>query len=1529
MVDQSLKVTLASLLRRQGPISAADLAALVAKTSSRIPADGLIGEVLSCLRDEPRFTQREDGTWSLDVPPPASIDAKAPIRFADFPLFCAVGSTARGDETHPDFVRMPVARGLSELGLTPRVLEALEEAGICTVGDLVLTPSDRVLDVVRLIGKTRLRYLRDAVKSLATKHLADLDAEPSSGDASAGQHVPADFEGYSLDSDWDGRCPTCDNPAEATDVVTDDGDGVFRCPECNEWFYVEITSAADTEEDQSESQDGTKAEDLSVEHGETMTEDEQAGKKIVRPTDAGQVRREVGRRKQRDESVRKDASSLFQFLHDVVELRSRTVRSVDQYAKDGHVLWLTDVPRERGCLCAAWPVDDGESTAHSPWLEVARPRLEDWPEPPVVLRPWLDPVELADSSLEYPELQERVPRTRFSDEDDLAADDEGNVGYEQVEGILEMWSQYVERRWQPWAVRDGRLQPVQTLYNDLFSLHQTLQSRGDEFELIVGVGLLQWQRAGHEIKRHLLTTSAELRFESDRGRIVLEPGPEGVVLRLEQDMLEVGDRPSPDELAGIAGRLDDAGDDFWHGDDVKAVARMWVNSVAADGRFADELAPQVGGNGQPMVTWSPALILRKRTARPLLEFYENALRLLGEGEEISDGVAALVAVGGGREPDDHRPVNKEAAPDPEEVFFPLPANEEQLEILHRMNASTGVLVQGPPGTGKSHTIANLITHLLATGKRVLVTSQTPRALRVLQQKLPREIADLCVLLVGDDRDAMRDLDRSVQGITDRFNHWDADENTVLIARLEKRLDEARRRAEVRRKQLIALRESEIDEYSPVGGSYAGSLASIARRLREEQPRFGWLTVADDVDVGAEPPLSNGEARELLALVRRLGEREMDLIDQPLPSLDDIPSGDAFEILIEREAQARASCEHAHVAGDSTVVTRLTTASEDDARSLRVAVDAYRDALLTVSSASEPWAMKPLRDLLSGRGARWEALMKSCGEALTQLDALGESAAKRSVVGLDDHDLLTARHHAEMLRDHLVSGGSLGNFLRRAEPVKRAKYLIDGVRVDGRAVDCEEALSQFVAWIDVNTTLERLDAEWRPHCEVPAGTLLQRAAEYRNLQSDLTAAFSAHAKGRDAQGLLASAGVQTQCDWCDVAAVTALGMDAEAAIDSIQLTSLEGQFTNLADSLRACGPGDSPRPLLDSVVTAVRDRDAAGLRVVRRMIADAWTLRTDLARKDELLDRLSAGSQTSADRLVASIDDPDWQDRLTTFEEAWSWALADRWLDSSLSPGSLRRLSDQLDRDEQEARGVLNELAAARAWGYCFQRMTPIERMNLVAWMKAVRKIGKGKGKYAARYRREAREYLEGCRSAIPAWVMPTFRVAETIRPGQDRFDVVIIDEASQSGLESLFLHYLGDKLIVVGDDRQISPEYVGTNLQDVEDLRRRHISGLPLSPTFGVGTSLFSQAEIRFGNRVRLREHFRCMPEIIQFCNQLQYAGAARPIAAVRLGEARTHRRSACWRRLPGRNGVVRRESPRGRRRRRGDQGVLPGSPLR
>lgn len=78
-------------------------------------------------------------------------------------------------------------------------------------------------------------------------------------------------------------------------------------------------------------------------------------------------------------------------------------------------------------------------------------------------------------------------------------------------------------------------------------------------------------------------------------------------------------------------------------------------------------------------------------------------------------------------------------------------------------------------------------------------------------------------------------------------------------------------------------------------------------------------------------------------------------------------------------------------------------------------------------------------------------------------------------------------------------------------------------------------------------------------------------------------------------------------------------------------------------------------------------------------------------------------------------------------------------------------------------------------------------------MKAIQRIGKGTGKYVNVYRKEASKEMKIARGAIPVWIMPIQRVIENIELTNDLFDVVIVDESSQSNLFSLSVLLRGKK----------------------------------------------------------------------------------------------------------------------------------------
>ncbi len=122
--------------------------------------------------------------------------------------------------------------------------------------------------------------------------------------------------------------------------------------------------------------------------------------------------------------------------------------------------------------------------------------------------------------------------------------------------------------------------------------------------------------------------------------------------------------------------------------------------------------------------------------------------------------------------------------------------------------------------------------------------------------------------------------------------------------------------------------------------------------------------------------------------------------------------------------------------------------------------------------------------------------------------------------------------------------------------------------------------------------------------------------------------------------------------------------------------------------------------------------------------------------------------------------------------------------------------------------------------------------------------------------------------------MPLHKLWETTDPTPGVFDTVIVDEASQAGIEALALLLLAKRIIVVGDDKQNSPEAVGVLEEDIARLARDHLREFRFRDEFRPDTSLYDHAERAFGNVISLREHFRCVPEIIRFSNDLCYTDA-------------------------------------------------------
>src|SRR6266478_7789467 len=121
----------------------------------------------------------------------------------------------------------------------------------------------------------------------------------------------------------------------------------------------------------------------------------------------------------------------------------------------------------------------------------------------------------------------------------------------------------------------------------------------------------------------------------------------------------------------------------------------------------------------------------------------------------------------------------------------------------------------------------------------------------------------------------------------------------------------------------------------------------------------------------------------------------------------------------------------------------------------------------------------------------------------------------------------------------------------------------------------------------------------------------------------------------------------------------------------------------------------------------------------------------------------------------------------------------------------------------------------------------LEEWDKLNRVPAIRSIGKGTGIRAERYRRDARRAMTKANRAIRCWIMPHWRVSETLPSELALFDLVIVDEASQSDLWALPALLRAKKLLIVGDNKQVSPAAIGVREVDVRQLYARFLRTLP------------------------------------------------------------------------------------------------------
>lgn len=1160
---------------------------------------------------------------------------------------------------------------------------------------------------------------------------------------------------------------------------------------------------------------------------------------------------------------KESAIKLFKFLKELSDLKTRKIFDVNSFEK---VLWLNEIPNEKECYSITHELASGPSNFDK-WIELRKPKVREHPEPSSELEEWVKEETLKNYHAK-PELYGYIFQENLGDNGEVY---EEKIFLENNLEIRNAFTKYYEDQWQPWANERIRLEPVLKVYNTLFEIYHKNKTQGESFQVVLGLGFLSTKtRKDKFVRRHIVTTPLSINFNPTTGTITVGPGEQNAELSLELDMFETSERPDiSDQINTNLGELNN---DFWTSEDFYNCLSSWVNRYDPESQFRKDLGLDNVGKSFTTLSISPAIIFRSRGERVFSRFYSEAISDLESDGQINTCLEFVTNKEQSIEDTrDHMGADGLPQLPSDKYYSPLPVNEEQRSIITKLSNSIGVLVQGPPGTGKTHSIANLICHLLAIGKKVLITSQTDRALKVLKNKLPDDVKSLCVEVLGQDQKSLLELKNSVNSINSRYQEWDGPKSKAEIDRLEKKDNDLKSSLIELERRIVEIKDFETRLYENLFGNYSGTAARIATQVKSDEDEYSWITEHFTVDSNIDSPITNEEAILLLKSLRKLKNTPDSVLDEPLEFLDKVLTLSEYKEKIIAEENAGQIIERYEIEEDAIVRSAYSYFSDQDFENFFRLLSALVVKSEKLINSEQDWIKQAKVDCITDRDRPWRHLFDTTNEILESnkdvLLSVDRTKISNTPESLDFVELSATINDFLKKYNH-IDKVSWGLFC--SKEVRKLKRVIKETKIDGRKCCSYQEVLRLSEWTTANLVKEKLSNIWDDKLEIQSSNFGAIYHSYSDLCEPLEECLEVHKLVSELKKLLDEYPDIPHPKW----RLDSLKEELKIAkvIDANKAKGkIEAEFENYISLLNLYR--GQKNQIASKIIQAYQNRSIELFNEAVKHISDFINNKKEFQEISPIKRKIDSTKGTLFKALRENIDDPKWESRLVKFQSAWAWYRAKVWLKENGDSEFLKSLARQRDDLLESIQRNLELLVAKKAWGHCLSSISSQQQASLKGWAHAVSKIGKGTGKTAPKHRKVAKERMSECKGAIPAWIMPLYRVVENIKPGSELFDVAIIDEASQTGPEGLLLNYLAKKIIVVGDNEQISPEMPGVLDNDVEILKKKYLSDLKYSEHVGREYSYYDYCDICFTSQVQLREHFRCMPEIIQFSNNLSYSG--------------------------------------------------------
>jgi len=1221
--------------------------------------------------------------------------------------------------------------------------------------------------------------------------------------------------------------------------------------------------------------------------------------------------------------------SLVEFAQQSARLRSTPVSSVTQ-----HGIFALYEHQLQG-LPGIKVSPNGSDSEDEIWLTVER--LHERRPPDVasaVLRPW---IQVTQGPNEEPKLKEITDGASLIDAGThrsslktlLTKEEEGKPGidpreivvladYENAFAVKAQFTTYLEMKWRLWAADERLRRRTIRFYSELFTLKQRLEGGIVEaqLELVWGIGLGIWNCSGVTVGYPLVTRLVELSLNPQTAQI--EVRPRDIDARLEVDWYAAVNNPGVADLEKAAkeffGKATKTFSPFDRGT-FEPLLRTAYTNLDSNGVYWPDVVPSEDRSlpkpdEKLKVTDTWVLFARPRTNSLFLQDLEKLKRAVEKIDDPKQFPPAVVAIV--TDPDTANPVvelpsfrgvsasyHTESSSGPSskkarDLYFPKPFNDEQVRIVQLLDVFDGVVVQGPPGTGKTHTIANVICHYLADGKRVLVTSMKDPALTVLQDFLPKEIRPLAISLLTSEQEGMKQFEHAIHKIASEVQSIDRGGTARAIGHLEESIDALHGKlasidhkiGDWAKKNLLKV-QLDGEEVDP---------QDAAREVVENAGLYELIPDAIGVGQGFTPRFTDADIVRLREARRVLGS-DIEYIDASLPQLVAFP--DSKELLQVHQDLSQFELLNQSVAnGDVPAIADSSQETLSVARELLTRIEVLQQLRDEVVRARRFWTVAIRERLRRDRPDAMLTMLEALGVELEQAIKQRRAFISRPVsapAGVEmDSELVEAVGN---LREGRSPFGLRGLFGKSEQ-----KKILESIRVVGNVPDGSEDWEHVAGHFVLLKRLRELALRWNTlahelHIDSVPGADPESGLAATQLYS-LYVKVKTVVKG---EGELCTGAAHIFPTWPhgrEVADNAQRLAELERALRH-HLTKhrlanvwavkerfqkvLEGKNGGIVDDIRKFLAKTLGNPAIaDAEMQAEWSALMAELSRVLGLGMHLTTVR-------QVCDKVEASGAPKyavllKQPLKSTVDSflPD------NWRKAWRQRRLTTHLESIDAQEELKKLAKNRYEVENDLSRAYRDIVVKRTWLKLAENASPNIRAALQAYLNAIQKIGKGTGKRAVRYRQDARVAAAQANPAVPCWIMPHYRVSESLPAKLGCFDLVVIDEASQSDLTALPALLRAEKVLIVGDDKQVSPEGVGLEEEKVRSLMNRFLGNqvetyrAQMSPE----RSIYDLYKVVFArSAVMLKEHFRCVGPIIEYSKREFYNHELRPLRIPRTSE--------------------------------------------